>query len=179
MRNTIVWHKPNIMPQSVKDRFTVDFEYVFFFAKSTRYYFEQQLEPHKESSLQRYRYSLEGSHIPGYVYPNERRGQPHAWKLNTSGRNKRCVWTVSTKGFSGAHYAVFPEALVEPMVRAGCPPRGLVLDPFLGSGTTAVVARKLARNFIGIELNPEYSGMALERLKPYLEQKSFHDFNPV
>ena len=79
-------------------------------------------------------------------------------------RNKRDVWTVSTSGFRGAHFAVFPEKLIEPCIFAGCPEGGTVLDPFAGSGTTGVVAKKHGRNFIGIELNPEYRDMAIARI---------------
>jgi len=80
-------------------------------------------------------------------------------------RNKRDVWWITTKPFKGAHFATFPEDLVEPMILAGCPQEGIVLDPFMGSGTTAVVAKKLGRNYIGIELNPKYIQLAEERIK--------------
>ena len=81
------------------------------------------------------------------------------------GRNKRCVWKISTKPFRGAHFAVFPEELVETPIKAGCPKGGIVLDPFMGSGTTAVVAKRLGRNYVGIELNPKYIEIAETRLK--------------
>ncbi len=137
LRNVLVWRKGNAVPESVKDRFTIDFEYLFFFSKSPRYYFEQQFEPATEKGT--------------------RRGQAY-W------RNKRCVWTLPTQGFAGNHYAVYPEALVKTPVMAGCPEGGIVLDPFLGSGTTAVVAEKLGRRWLGIELNPTYCDMAVRRL---------------
>jgi site-specific DNA-methyltransferase (adenine-specific) len=165
LRNIIVWHKPNQMPSSVKDRFTVDFEPVFFFTKKQQYYFVQQLEP--------------------YVKPLDRwagdnliaRGQS-AWATGTgqkvyrnrnmhpnpAGRNMRTVWSINTQAFKGAHFAVYPEKLVERMLLAGCPPGGVVLDPFAGSGTTLVVAQKLGRGYVGIELSPEYVTMANERL---------------
>ena len=85
-------------------------------------------------------------------------------KNETGTRNKRDVWTVSTTGFRGAHFAVFPEKLIEPCILAGCPEGGTVLDPFTGSGTTGVVAKKLGRDFVGIEINPEYHKMALDRI---------------
>jgi site-specific DNA-methyltransferase (adenine-specific) len=133
LRNQIIWHKPNQMPQSAKDRFTVDFEKIFFFVKqSTGYYFEQQLEPYT--------------------------------KPNPDGRNMRTVWSINTKPFPDAHFAVFPETLVERMIKSGCPENGLVLDPFMGAGTTAVTARKLNRNYIGYDLNPDYVKMANDRL---------------
>ncbi len=201
LRNVIIWHKPNCLPSSAKDRFTVDFEYLFFFSKSKKYYFERQLE-------------------------------------NFNRRNKRCIWSVNTKPFKEAHFAVFPEALCEIPIRAGCPEKvcikcgmpklqnikggnpaainyrvrdvkngkikhinrkasaeelessqidkytsrlkvknilgcqcnagynaGIVLDPFIGSGTTAVVAKKLKRNYIGFELNPDYVRIAKKRME--------------
>lgn len=131
LRNTIIWQKPNAIPESVQDRFTVDFEYLFFFVKSKHYWFAQQQEPAKE---------------PPWV------------------RNKRSVWPISTKAFSGNHFAVYPEALLETPIKAGCPKGGIVLDPFLGSGTTALVAQRLGRRWIGIELNAEYVQLARRRI---------------
>lgn len=137
LRNVLVWHKPNAVPESVKDRFTIDFEYLFFFAKQKRYYFQQQFEPVPDRGTQ---------HGPNSV------------------RNRCCVWTVPTKGFAGNHFAVYPEALVETPIRACCPKGGVVLDPFLGTGTTAVAAQRLGRQWVGIELNPEYVALAKHRL---------------
>jgi site-specific DNA-methyltransferase (cytosine-N4-specific) len=138
LRNTIIWHKPNAVPESMTDRFTVDFEYLFFFAKSPHYSFQQQFEPATERGTRQEQ---------AYV------------------RNKRCVWPIPTKGFAGGHCAVYPEALLEVPILAGCPEGGVVLDPFLGSGTTALVAERLNRRWIGIELNPEYVQMAEKRLE--------------
>ncbi len=137
LRNVVIWHKPNVVPESVKDRFTLDFEYLFFFAKSPRYYFQQQFEPST---------------------------QPLARRARPTRRNKRCVWAIPTKGFPGNHFAAYPEALLETPIAAGCPAGGVVLDPFLGSGTTAVVAEKLGRRWLGIELNPAYCDMAARRV---------------
>ena len=173
LRNTIIWHKPNCMPSSAKDRFTVDFEYVYFFVKSKKYAFETQYEPVKESTIARYQYpNSSGNQKIEYgdsdkinrINPRIER-QGHKEKLIEQGRIKRTVWTINTKPFKEAHFAVFPEALVETPIKAGCPEGGVVLDPFSGAGTVAKVATELNRNFIGFELNPEYCEIARRRLK--------------
>ena len=153
LRQDIIWAKPNCMPESVRDRCTKSHEYIFLLSKSDRYYFDAAAisEPIAEINVTRYLKSFGGKGYRNEV-PNLR-------------RNKRDVWTIGTGGFKGAHFAVFPEKLVEPCILAGCPEGGLVLDPFAGSGTTGVVAKHLARNFIGIELNPEYCRMADERIR--------------
>ena len=153
LRQDIIWAKPNCMPESVRDRCTKSHEYIFLLSKSDRYYFDAAAisEPIAEINVTRYLKSFGGKGYRNEV-PNLR-------------RNKRDVWIIGTGGFKGAHFAVFPEKLVEPCILAGCPEGGLVLDPFAGSGTTGVVAKHLARNFIGIELNPEYCRMADERIR--------------
>lgn len=143
LRNVIVWQKPNALPESVRDRFTIDYEYLFFFAKSPRYYFQQQFEPSSQ---------------PITVHDRPRQ------------RNKRCVWRIPTKGFAGNHFATYPEALLETPIMASCPVGGVVLDPFFGSGTTAVVAERLGRRWLGIELNPDYVQMAIQRLAARAQQ---------
>ena len=165
LRNTIIWHKPNCMPASVKDRFTVDFEYVFFFVKSKKYWFEQQFEelltlPHKP-----------GNKVRAGVLRNDNTEEDYArvWG-NPNGRNKRTVWQITTKPFKEAHFAVYPPELIETPIKAGCPVGGVVLDPFFGAGTTGVVAKKLGRDFIGIELNPEYVRIAESRIKAVQER---------
>lgn len=257
LRNVIIWHKPNPMPSSAKDRFTVDFEYLFFFSKSKRYYFEQQFEPHLESSKKRY--PLGKKHRQPHKLYGDARKVGHSHKtgglntyfdekgieLNPEGRNTRTVWKIPTYPFPEAHFAVYPEKLCRIPIRAGCPEfickkcgkareriiekgklirnqspeshgsktpegksrgskyinkkdgsnmmaydgkyipgmayekiekgltdcgcnagfrKGIVLDPFMGAGTTAVVARKLGRNYIGIELSSEYIKIAEKRL---------------
>lgn len=166
LRNTLIWHKPNAMPSSAADRFTVDYEPVFFFVKSKKYYFEQQREPwvERKSDIER----ATNKH-PGYHGKHEKgssaqgiKGQPVGDP--SLGRNKRSVWSISTHAFAGAHFATFPEALITPMILAGCPRGGVCLDPFFGAGTTGVVARKLGRNYIGIELNSAYIEIAEKRL---------------
>jgi DNA modification methylase len=169
VRNTIIWHKPNCMPESAKDRFTVDFEYVFFFVKNQKYYFEQQLEELAQSSIERAKHGIsEKNKLKSGNYAMQFDSVVKVYqKINSGeikGRNKRCVWSITTKPFKGAHFAIFPPDLIEPMIKAGCPKGGIVLDPFMGSGTTAVVAKKLFRNYVGIELNPKYIKMAETRL---------------
>jgi len=226
-RNTIIWHKSNCMPSSAKDRFTVDFEYVYFFVKSKKYWFEQAFEEQHPDGRKK-TYKKDGIKInpdnPFYTTGHERWGNPN-------GRNKRAVWSINTKPFPEAHFAVYPEALIEPMIQAGCPkyickkcgnarekimenhreetrpgnyskytddcyvnskrPEGLkkrvinnpieigltdchcnagfeggiVLDPFMGAGTTAVVAKKQGKQYLGIELKQEYIDMADKRIK--------------
>ena len=169
LRNTIIWQKPNAMPSSVKDRFTVDFEYLFFFTKEKKYYFEQQLEEFNQDSDIEYRHALRRKKAEGY---NMKKPYENNFpkKFNLDGKNKRAVWNIATKPFPEAHFAVYPEELCETPILAGCPKNGLVLDPFMGSGTTGVVALKHDRKFIGFELNKEYIEIANKRIKPYLEQ---------
>lgn len=136
-RNVIVWRKRNTTPESMKNRFTIDYELLFFFSKSERYYFKQQFEPTVD------RKTREGGQLL---------------------RNRRCVWDIPTAGFAGNHFAVYPEALVEIPIKAGSPPEGIVLDPFAGTGTTAAVAERLGRRWICIELNQAYVEIAQQRL---------------
>lgn len=233
LRNTIIWRKLNAMPSSVKDRFSTDFEYVFFFTKSKRYYFKRQKQPYKDASIKR---------ANSFIKNNESFDERI---LEEDGANMRCVWDIPTARFGESHFATFPEELVTTPILAGCPEfvckqcglpkrevkkmesqssfnirvrdvkmqrlksfdriaseqeiekydekhyahkmtkytisegcecnagftEGIVLDPFMGAGTTALVALKLNRRFVGIELNPAYITMAYERIKPYLEQQ--------
>lgn len=187
LRNQIIWHKPNAMPSSVKDRFGVDYEPVFFFTKSKKYFFKQQFESYAPASDVRYRQALRAGRSYNTKEPY-RKNTPYSsgskYKRGTGsdasrgddadglvvggtnpmGRNKRSVWSIPTKPLRDAHFATFPEALIEPMILAGCPAGGGCLDPFMGAGTTAVVAKKLGRNYLGIELNPEYIKMAERRI---------------
>ena len=163
LRNEIIWHKPSCMPSSATDRFTVDFEKIFFFTKSKKYYFEQQKEPQQpsESSLQRYKSTprKERKNTEPMV-----KDFPHENFILSQGRNKRCVWSINTKSYKDAHFATYPPKLIETPIKAGCPEGGIVLDIFMGSGTTGRVAKDLGRNFIGLELNPEYCKLADKRL---------------
>jgi site-specific DNA-methyltransferase (adenine-specific) len=163
LRNEIVWHKPSCIPASVKDRFTVDFEKIFFFTKQGNYYFSQQFEPYAESTPERYGrgYTLDGKNG---VYRHQYGAPGGLKRLHPQGRNKRTVWRVATENNREMHFASYPSKLVETPVAAGCPPGGVVLDPFMGSGTTAVVAKRLGRRYIGIEPNPEYVAICDRRL---------------
>lgn len=164
LRQDIIWHKPNPMPESVTDRCTKAHEYIFLLSKGPKYYFDHEAikEPCAYPSG------------PGNVRPIRRqdtsridmatRGQLHLIGLRDT-RNKRSVWTVTTKPFKCAHFATFPQDLIEPCILAGCPEGGTVLDPFLGAGTTAVVAQKHGRKWVGCEINPEYIAIAEKRLE--------------
>jgi site-specific DNA-methyltransferase (cytosine-N4-specific) len=160
-RNDIIWNKPSCLPQSVHDRFTVDYEHVYFFCKNKKYYFKQQFEPFKNSSLLRARYGSYSKKTDMGIHGGMTlKTQLEAFRKIDSGelpgRNKRCVWMIASQSFKGKHFAVFPKTLVETPISAGCPEGGIVLDPFTGSGTTGVVAKKLGRRFIGIELSQKY-----------------------
>ena len=163
-RNTIIWYKPNCMPSSAKDRFTVDFEYFYFFTKSPKYYFETQYEPFSDSPVgwrKDGRTAINGKGN-GELSKRNRFGES-----SDNGRIKRSVWKITTRSFRDAHFATFPEALVETPIKACCPPNGVVLDPFFGSGTVGVVTKKLGRNFLGIELNESYIQIAQNRLEKH------------
>lgn len=187
LRQDIIWSKSNAMPESVQDRCTKSHEYLFLLSKSPRYYFDNDAikEPVAESTIQRLSQDIEGqqgsSRIPGKtngpmkaVFGGRNKHAGYGTRLHSGreddgsyledGRNKRSVWTVSTACSSDAHFAVFPEKLIEPCILAGCPADGLVLDPFCGSGTTGIVTLKHNRNFIGIELNPEYVNLARSKI---------------
>lgn len=170
LRQDIVWYKTNAMPESVKDRCTKSHEYIFLLSKSERYYFNAAAIREPVTSIKGNARTFRGGgiYVGGQSYSNsacvERKS--HGNCENQAGyRNKRDVWPVSTTGFRGAHFAVFPEKLIEPCVVAGCPESGIVLDPFMGSGTTGVVAKRLGREFIGIDLNSEYVEISANRIK--------------
>jgi site-specific DNA-methyltransferase (adenine-specific) len=175
LRSDIIWHKPNAMPSSVKTRPTTDHEYIFLFAKSKDYFYDADAirEPHVTFTE---RSRMRG----GRRHFGRRNGTPEVGKnqgdqnlhdgrwdqaFHPQGRNKRTVWSIPLSKFRKAHFAVFPEPLVETCILAGCPESGLVLDPFLGSGTTAVVARRLGRSYLGIDCVSEYCEMARARLR--------------
>lgn len=178
LRNTIIWHKRNCMPSSAKDRFTVDFEYLFFFSKKKKYYFEQQFEPY-QTTIQEMGANRNGEYFGEDTkeYSTAKAQSPSETKkrilknLKPQGRNKRTTWTINPKPFKEAHFAVYPEELCETPIKAGCPKQGIVLDPFFGAGTTGLVALKQNKNFIGIELNKKYIEIAEKRLAPHKKQK--------
>ena len=170
LRQDIIWHKPNPMPESVRDRCTKAHEYVFLLSKSERYYYDADAikEPSVDpaGSAKRYQTPFTGA-AGNVVCPGDPEGQryrPSGMREFAGNRNKRSVWNVTLRPFGGAHFAVFPPALIEPCVLAGCPEDGTVLDPFAGSGTTGIVARHHGRRFVGAELNPEYAAMARDRI---------------
>jgi DNA modification methylase len=165
LRQDIIWHKPNPMPESVRDRCTKAHEYIFLLAKSEKYFFDVDAikEPAKFPSG------------PNNIRPaDEPPGSRPGFNANIYGqlhkigprekRNKRTVWTVTTKPFKGAHFATFPPDLIEPCILAGSRVGDMVLDPFFGAGTTGLVAQKHGRKWIGVELNPAYVTIAEERL---------------
>jgi len=160
LRQDIIWHKPNPMPESVQDRCTKAHEYIFLLSKSQKYYYDHESikDPVKQDWGTRDR--TDGK------YHNEGSGlQPHSGlEKSYEMANKRSVWTVNTKPYAGAHFAVFPAELIEPCIMAGAPVGGIVLDPFMGSGTTAQVAQSLGRQYLGCELNPDYKKLQDQRL---------------
>ena len=166
LRNQIIWHKPNQMPSSATDRFTVDFEKIFFFVKQpNNYYFEQQLDPYTKP-LDRWGGNMVNRLNGADEYGMKQRVRDYRPK--EEGKNMRTVWSINTEPSKEAHFATYPQKLVERMIKAGCPENGIVLDPFFGSGTTGIYARKANRNFVGIELNPDYIKIAENRLKQEL-----------
>jgi len=167
--------KPNAMPESVKDRCTKAHEYIFLLTKNSKYYFNSDLI--REPNQDKYD-GKRGSTKTRTKFQSAMRtmsDKEEMKKYSTQGRNKRTVWNIPTKPFKEAHFAVFPPALIEPCILAGCPEGGVVLDPFMGSGTTGMVAAMHQRNFIGFELNPEYCKMAEKRIEPYLMQQTIFE----
>jgi DNA modification methylase len=214
LRQDIIWHKPNPMPESVTDRCTKAHEYIFFFSKAVKYYYDQDAirTPVKDSTVQRMLQQIDqqkgSDRVPGktngtmkavgpgrsprngvdsrggnqgsefgikaysHLGTGDKKLTGHSGNFDADGNligdgmaNKKSVWTVTTKPFSEAHFATFPEDLIVDCIKAGCPEGGVVLDPFMGAGTTALVARKLNRNFTGFELNDQYIKIANNRLK--------------
>ena len=170
LRQDIIWHKPNPMPESVQDRCTKAHEYIFLLSKSQKYYYDAEAikeEANEDSGFAKQR--AKGIDTWKYNNTSERIAQTgQTIESSTFGeigkRNKRSVWTVTTKPYAGAHFAVFPSDLIEPCILAGAPVGGIVLDPFMGSGTTAQVAQNLGRQYLGCELNPEYEALQNKRL---------------
>lgn len=163
LRQDIIWHKPNPMPESVRDRCTKAHEYVFLLSKSPTYYFDADAikEPSVTNDPRRPYTSKGAKELDGrsdWKSGGKRDGE------DFTKRNRRSVWTVATRPYKGAHFATFPPDLIEPCIQAGAPENGIVLDPFMGSGTTAAVASKLGRFAMGCELNPDYVELIRERL---------------
>ena len=194
LRQDIIWHKPNPMPESVKDRCTKSHEYIFLLSKSRKYYFDYEaiMEPCVSDKGNNKSFRGGGAYTNNQSFdnsspaerkthgnkPNTRYGgkkytkNPDIFFRTKSGnlyeskplRNKRNVWTVSTKGYKGAHYATFPPDLIEPCILAGCPEGGTVLDPFGGSGTVGVVAKKHNRDYVLIDISPDYCELSRDRI---------------
>jgi len=166
LRQDIIWAKPNPMPESVRDRCTKAHEYVFMLSKSPRYYYDN--EAVKEASIHAGRVvkatGTESKNANAGFGSDTKGGFTKNDTLVGKTRNRRSVWTVSTKPFKGAHFATFPPDLIEPCILAGCPLQGTVLDPFGGAGTTGLVAKQHGRSAILLELNPDYAAMARERI---------------
>ena len=163
LRSDIIWHKPNPMPESVTDRPTKSHEYIFLLSKSQKYFYDADAVREKGGEPR----EMQEKVVRGN--PAERGAAwcyaPGATGFGANGtRNKRSVWTVSTQPYSGAHFATFPPKLIEPCILAGCPKGGVVLDPFMGAGTTALVAKDHNRRFIGIEINPDYVAICKKRI---------------
>jgi len=210
LRQDIIWHKPNPMPESVTDRCTKSHEYIFLLSKSARYYYDADAikQPIADASILRLSQQIEAQkgsgRVPGKTNGNMKAVGPgrnprkgvdtrggnqasgngipamaihgngvsgHSGYFDADGNlvgdgkaNKKSVWVIASKPFYEAHFATFPQELIVDMIKAGCPVGGVVLDPFMGAGTTAVVARKLGRDYLGFELNPEYIKIAEKRL---------------
>ena len=175
LRNDIIWHKPNAMPDSCKNRFTVDYEHLYFLTKKDKgYYFKTQYEPYtsniksKKDNINNNndkdkRSALIESKMVRHGANGTTLNSPSKW--SDKGRIKRTTWSISTKAYKEAHFATYPTELIECPIDAGCPEGGIVIDPFIGSGTTGVVAKKQGKHYVGIELNKEYIEIANNRIE--------------
>lgn len=171
LRQDIIWNKPNAMPSSVKDRCVSSYEHIFLLSKSAHYYFDYDAikekavggSTGKASSFKRTNSKRGASICPNSPTPTHREDRPD---VSYSGdlRSRRDVWSVPTKPYAGGHYATYPEELIRPCILAGCPAGGVVLDPFMGVATTALVAKQENRHYVGFELNPDYIKEGMERL---------------
>jgi DNA modification methylase len=166
LRQDIIWHKPNPMPESVRDRCTKAHEYLFLLTKSGRYFYDAKaiadsaVSDHPSGNGFKRDSRLSYQNADGTA-----RGNDEQWNGVGGIRNRRSVWTITTQPFPEAHFATFPPELPELCIKAGCPKGGTVLDPFFGAGTTGLVADRLGRNCIGIELNPGYAAIAEKRIR--------------
>lgn len=182
LRQDIIWHKPNPMPESVTDRCTKAHEYIFLMSKSARYYYDHKavMEPAIYGEQHAAKATSWGTNRK---HPNKANTADYAFKGDNSTchksedgaymKNKRSVWTVTTRPYKGAHFATFPPGLIEPCILAGCPVGGTVLDPFSGAGTTGIVALRNHRKYVGLELNPDYFDLSIERIKRETAQQQF------
>ena len=183
LRQDIIWHKPNVMPEAVTDRCTKSHEYLFLLTKSAQYFYDNDAirEPCSEANVRDFlaRKTLDnkggGDGTYGEARPDLCRSRD-AYMPKDFMRNRRSVWTVNTKPFVGAHFATFPPALIEPCILAGTREGDTVLDPFMGSGTTAMVAKHNGRRYLGCELNPDYAVMQRDRVA---SPRELLDYYPV
>jgi DNA modification methylase len=167
LRQDLIWHKPNPMPESVTDRCTKAHEYIFLLSKSQQYWYDADAISEKSICFDTDKRAEKGRvpHKSGKsILPESQYAINGVGYSDNGQRNKRSVWAVTTKPFSEAHFATFPEDLIVPCIKAGCPVGGIVLDPFMGAGTTGLVARKLGRDYVGFELNAEYVRIAEQRI---------------
>jgi len=165
LRQDIIWHKPNPMPESVKDRCTKAHEYIFLFSKNKKYFYDNEAikEPATDWGTR--------DRSKGKYKVNDYGQTPHSGLTKSyPTKNKRSVWSVTKKPYKGAHFAVYPPDLIEPCIKAGSEKGDIILDPFMGSGTTAMVAKSLGRDYIGCELHEDYGNLI---------QKRIQDYNPV
>ena len=171
LRQDIIWHKPNPMPESVKDRCTKAHEYIFLLSKFDRYFFDNEAikEPLSENSDVAYRNKLRKDKQYDAKSPYQKNFPAN---FDETGRNRRSVWSVATRPYKGAHFATFPPALIEPCILAGSREGDIVLDPFMGSGTTAQVALQHGRQYLGCELNEDYKTLQDERIASAIPQPS-------
>ena len=169
LRQDIIWHKPNPMPESVQDRCTKAHEYIFLMSKSEQYFFDneaiKELSADPEGSAARYKSAFGGKKNEALLETNQVHTRPIGMREFDGKRNRRSVWTVNTKPYEGAHFAVYPTELIEPCIMAGSKVGDIVLDPFMGSGTTAQVAKDLGRKYLGCELNPAFKELQDKRLR--------------
>lgn len=175
LRSDIIWHKTNAMPESVHDRPTRAHEYLFLLTRREKYYYNASaiVEPCTAAKGNARSFRGSGAYTTGASFHNSttKERETHGNSVNESGvRNKRDVWPVAAAHFDGAHFATFPPELIRPCILAGAPPAGVILDPFMGSGTTALTALEEGRRFIGIELNPKYVKLSAARINNALQQ---------
>lgn len=173
LRQDIIWHKPNPMPESVRDRCTKAHEYIFLLSKSDRYFFdkygmqEAAVGGSKGAAASFKRGNSKrgiADVCPASPMPTHRADREDV-RYDGPTRNRRSVWSVATRPYKGAHFATYPTALIEPCILAGSKPNDIVIDPFMGSGTTAAVAIQHGRQYIGCELNPEYGQLQQQRIQ--------------
>lgn len=173
LRQDIIWHKPNPMPESVTDRCTKAHEYIFLLSKAERYFYDADAVKEKatQSTIEQCKYTRltekgMNGFAKGYNTPDPAHEESHRKRqIEHGNRNRRSVWTVSTRPFKEAHFATYPPQLIEPCILAGSKAGDTVLDPFNGAGTTGIVAYRHGREYIGIELNPEYAEIATRRIE--------------